>query len=127
MNPISWLFRLSAKAAEKRAGVRDPLAYSYDPTVDSRDYEAWTELHGAAFFIENLKWPERWAELSPDSTRYGRIVEAGDGSFRLSVYERQGDHWRNWEGPSVLATLEEAQALGRRLLVLGREEGEDAF
>lgn len=121
MNPVRWLLDLSARLAQKRGSSRDPWAYSYDQSVDSRDYEGWFEVDGATLFIENMKWPECWSQLSPDSMRYARIVDAGDGSFRLTVYERRGSEqyglgWTEWEGPSVLASCNEAIALGQQLL-----------
>lgn len=122
MNPFRWFLKLSADLAQKRGGSRDPWAYSYDATVDSRDYEEWIEVDGATLFVGNKKWPECWSQLSPDSRRYARAIEAGDGSFRLTVYARQdsghnGPEWGVWEGPSVLATREEAMALGQQLLI----------
>lgn len=130
LNPLRWLFKLSADLAQKRGGVRDPWAYSYDASVDSRHYEAYGVVDGATFFIGNRKWPERWGDLSADGSRYASLVQADDGSYRLTVYERNEFEWRPWEGPSVVATLEDGQSLGRRLLARSddlSEKGANAF
>ena len=115
-NPVRWLFKLSADLAQRRGGAHDLWAYTYDPSVDSREYEAYAVVNGASLFVGNKKWPECWSEVSPDSTRYARLVRSDDGSYRLSVYERDGYKWREWEGPSVVATIEDGQTLGRKLL-----------
>ena len=122
MNPFRWFLNLSANLAQRRGGARDPSAYSYDASVDSREYEAWTEVDGAGLFVGNKKWPECWTQLSSDSMRYARVVEAEDGSVRLTVYERRdserfGPVWSEWEGPSLLATRDEAMVLGQQLLI----------
>ena len=123
MNPFTWLLKLSANLAQKRGGGPiDPWAYSYDASVDSRDYEMVLEVDGASLFVGNRKWPERWSQLSADASRYARATEANDGSFRLTVYERSEWQWREWEGPSIVATLDDAVALGQRLLARENEE-----
>lgn len=124
MNPFRWLLNLSAAAAESRGrSTVDPLAFAYAP-VDSRDYEEWVVVDGAGFFISNKKEPERWAELSADRSRYARVTQSPDGSFRLHVFERSDKWWRDWEGPSIISSLEEAQDLGRRLLQRGQPSDE---
>lgn len=117
MNPFRWLLNLSAAAAEKRGGRRDPWAFSYDSTVDSREYEEWVMLDGARFFIGNRKWPERWSGLSPQKKRFARVVEASDGSHRLSVYERSNTMWNEVEGPSIVESLSDAKVLAQQLMV----------
>ncbi|MBP1203561.1 hypothetical protein JOD97_001575 [Duganella sp. 1411] len=116
MNPIRWLLKVSADAAKRRAGESAPGTYGFDAKVDSRDYEMWTEIDGSALFISNRQEPERWSQLSPDGLRFARATQARDGSHRLTVYERTAAGWREWEGPSVLETLDDAVALGQQLL-----------
>lgn len=116
MNPFRWLLDISAKAAQKRGGGGvDPLAFAYAP-VDARDDEEYTEVDGAFFFNGNKKVPELWSELSADRSRYARVTAGGGSSCRLSVFERRGREWTEWEGPSVMASLEDAQALARVLM-----------
>lgn len=116
MNPIRWLLNLSAAAARKRGGGGvDPLAFAYAP-VDSRDYEEWTEVDDAAFFNGNRKAVDLWSEFSTDRSRYARVTAAQDGSCRLEVYERRDSTWADWGGPSVVASLDEAQVLARELM-----------
>ena len=116
MNPFKWLLEVSAAAAQKRGGGGvDPLAFAY-AAVDARDDEEHVLVDGADFFNYNKKEPERWLELSTDRSRFARVTQSTDGSFRLHVYERSEASWRGWEGPSIVASLEEAQTLGRKLL-----------
>lgn len=116
MNPIRWLLKISADAAKHRAGPGSPGTYAFDATVDSRYDEMWTEIDGSALFISNRKQPERWSQLSADRLRFARATQARDGSHRLTVYERTAAGWHEWEGPSVLETLDDAVALGQQLL-----------
>lgn len=112
MNPFRWLLDISAKAAQKRGGGGvDPLAFAYAP-----DDEEYTEVDGAFFFNGSKKVPELWSELSADRSRYARVTAGGDSSCRLSVFERRGREWAEWEGPSVMASLADAQALARELM-----------
>jgi hypothetical protein len=119
MNPFRWLLDLSAELAQRRGGEVDPRAFSYDSTADSRDYEARLEISGAHLLVTNRKWPERWTGTSADGLRLARVVQTHDGGFRLDVYERSGHQWRDWDGPSIFASLLEAQTLGEALLAKG--------
>lgn len=116
MNPFRWLLNFSAAVAEKRGGHRDPESFSYDSTVDSREYEEWVRVDGTQLFIGNRKWPERWSGLSPLRKRYARVIEADDGDQRLSIYERLDWKWREVEGPSIFETLDDAKAIARKLM-----------
>jgi hypothetical protein len=116
MNPFRWLLNLSAAAAEKRGGQRDPWAFSYDSSVDAREYEEFIKVDGADLFVGNRKWPERWGELSPQRKRYARVVEADDGSQRLSIYERLDAKWHEVEGPSILESLDDAKVMARKMM-----------
>lgn len=116
MNPIRWLLKVSADAAMRRAGAVLLGTCPFDATVDSRDDEMWIEIDGTALFISNRKQHEIWSQLSPDRLRFARASHAKDGSHRLTVYERTAAGWREWEGPSVLETVDDAVALGPQLL-----------
>ena len=116
MNPFRWLLNLSAAAAEKRGGHRDPWAFSYDSSVDAREYEEFIMVDGASLFVGNRKWPEKWGELSPLRRRYARVIEADDGSQRLSIFERFDSHWSVVEGPSILESLDDAKVMARRMM-----------
>jgi len=111
MNPIRWLLELSASLAERRAGKVDPRAYGYE-RVDSREYEAWIEIGEAVLLETNLKWPERWVQISENSRRMSRVVQAQDGLFRLSTYESRDGKWCGWEGPAIYESLESAIGAG---------------
>lgn len=115
MNPIRWLLNLSAAAAKSRGGDGAQRPHVADPKVDDRDDQEWLVIDGATFFNGNKKMPEIWRELSSDGSRFARVTVATDGSFRLNVYERLGGTWGEFEGPSVMASLAEAQALARKL------------
>lgn len=111
MNPIRWLLNLSADLAERRGGRSDPDARS-SVRVDSREYEAWIEIDGASLLETNLKWPERWVQISENAKRMARVVEGQDGLLRLTIYEREALRWRQWEGPAILESLEAAIQAG---------------
>jgi len=115
MNPIRWLLNFSAAAATRRGGDSAPWPPVVDPRVDDRDDQEWLEIDGATFFNGNKKMPEQWRELSSDRARFARVTGTPDGSCRLNVYKRLGNTWDSWEGPSVMASLVEAQALARKL------------
>lgn len=116
MNPFRWLLNISAKAAQRRGGGGvDPLAFAYAP-VDARDDEEYTEVDDAFFFNGNKKVAELWSELSADRSRYARVTAGRDSTCRLSVFKRHGREWIEWEGPSVMGSLAEAQALARELM-----------
>ena len=116
MNPLRWLLDISAKAARKRGGGGiDPLAFAYAP-VDARDDEEIIEVDDALFFNGNKKAPELWSGLSADRSRYARVTAVVGDSCRLQVFERRGREWTAWEGPSIMASLEEAQALAQALM-----------
>lgn len=116
MNPIRWLLNLSAAAAKRRGGDGAQWPPEADPRVDDRDDQEFLQIDGATFFNGNKKTPEIWRTLSSDRSRFARVTVATDGSFRLSVYERLGGTWGDFEGPSVMASLVEAQALARKLI-----------
>ena len=111
MNPIRWLLNLSSDLAERRGGRSDPVARA-SVRVDSREYEAWIEIGGASLLETNLKWPERWVQVSENAKRMARVVEGQDGLLRLTVYEREARRWRQWEGPAILESLEAAIQAG---------------
>jgi len=115
MNPLRWLRKLSAKAATKRSGDIARQSGTASAQVDARDDEEWIDVDGAAFFNGSKKTAELWREISPDHSRFARITAVKGGACALNVYERRGTMWELWEGPSVMASLEEAQTLARRL------------
>lgn len=124
MNPIQWLLQFSAALAQKRGGTVAPEIDAYAP-VDARDDEVWLEIDGAALFVGNRRCPELWAALSSDAARYARVTQSREGLCHLMVYERVQASWRDWEGPSVLASLQDAQRLAHQLFLRGRETVEN--
>lgn len=117
MNPFRWLLNLSEAAAERRGGKPDPWAFSFDSSVDAREYEEHITVHGATLFIANRKLRELWSELSPLEKRFARITDAMGGGLRLSVYERIDGKWIEFEGASIFDSIDDAQATARKLML----------
>ena len=117
MNPLRWLLKKSEELAYKRGGT--PLPREERATFAPGRYEPQhTEVDGAHLLIMDPMWKECWSAFSNDRSRYVRVVETHDGSFRLNGFVRVGREWQQWEGSSVLASQSEAEVLGGKLLGL---------
>lgn len=122
MNPLRWLLNLSALAAERRGGKGADLWGAGGAVNDPQEF-APVEIDGSILLLETTREIEIWTLLSVDRCRFARATRSADGTVtKLTVFERrlrneESAEWQLWEGPSLVGSLADAQALGKSLLV----------
>ncbi|WP_313572152.1 hypothetical protein [Comamonas terrigena] len=117
MNPFRWFLKKSEEFAYRRGGAPSGVDIFRPEPNNHKLYEPQHfEVDGAWLSVMDPMWKERWTALSADRSKYIRVVETDDQSLRLWAFVRSGNEWQQWDGPSILANLSEAVALGQKLL-----------
>lgn len=119
MNPFRWILKKSEELAYRRGGAPSGVdIFRPEPNNHVLYEPQHFEVDGASLLVMDPMWTERWAAFSANRSKYVRVVETDDQSLRLWAFVRSGSEWQPWDGPSVLANLSEAVALGQKLLDL---------